>query len=173
MSSGSSASFMQAAPPAPPRPATPRADVPAQVQATTQDAQNAAKDAAAKPARELRITTSDGQTITIPAGVIPGLPGIRGGDAFDNSNLIPPQVETISIAFFVMIAFISVGFPLARAFARRMDRGALAPALTPALTEQLHRIEQAVDTMAVEVERISESQRFIARLQQGSTAERV
>jgi hypothetical protein len=31
--------------------------------------------------------------------------------------------------------------------------------------EQLQRIEQAVDAMAIEVERISESQRFMAKLQ--------
>jgi hypothetical protein len=37
-------------------------------------------------------------------------------------DMIPPQAVDISIAFFAMIAFIVVGFPLARAFARRMDR---------------------------------------------------
>lgn len=39
--------------------------------------------------------------------------------------------------------------------------------------EQLRRIERGVDAMAVEVERISELQRFMARLQSQSSAERV
>lgn len=37
-------------------------------------------------------------------------------------DMIPPQAVDISLAFFTMIAFIVVGLPLARAFARRMDR---------------------------------------------------
>src|SRR3972149_5671563 len=35
-------------------------------------------------------------------------------------DIIPPQAVDISIAFFATMAFIIVGFPLARAFARRM-----------------------------------------------------
>jgi hypothetical protein len=41
------------------------------------------------------------------------------------------------------------------------------------MTEQLQRIEQAVDAMSIEVERISESQRFLAKLQTGQGAEPV
>ena len=41
----------------------------------------------------------------------------------------------------------------------------------PALSGQLQRIEQAVEAMAIEVERISESQRFMVKLQ-SETAQR-
>jgi hypothetical protein len=78
---------------------------------------------------------------------------------------VPQEAVDISIAFFVMIAFIIVGLPLARAFARRMDRKTVQPAAIPTeLQEQLRRLETAVDTMAVEIERISEGQRFSSGL---------
>jgi hypothetical protein len=37
--------------------------------------------------------------------------------------------------------------------------------------EQLQRIEQAVDSMALEVERISEAQRYLTKLHVGQVAE--
>lgn len=67
----------------------------------------------------------------------------------------------VPIAFFVMVAVIAVGTPLARAFARRLDRQALPPG---DMAQRLERIEHAVDSIAVEVERISEGQRFTTKL---------
>jgi hypothetical protein len=150
-----------------------RADVRAQVQQTIEDAQSAVK--VTRNEREFRITTPDGRTITIPSGAMPTLPELAGGTqaAGPFDHVIPPQVEDIALGFFAMCAIIVVGWPLARAFGRRIERGSSTPAMPAGTAEQLHRIEQAVDTMAIEVERISESQRFMARLQQGSTAERV
>ena len=84
-------------------------------------------------------------------------------------DVIPPQAVDISIAFFIMLAVIIIGWPLARAWGRRLERRADLPALpTVAMASQLQRIEQAVEAMAIEVERISESQRFMAKLQSGS-----
>jgi hypothetical protein len=80
-------------------------------------------------------------------------------------EIIPPQAVDISIAFFLMVAAIIIGLPLARAFARRMDRKGGGPAQIPReVTEQLVQINQAVDAIALEVERISEGQRFTTRL---------
>jgi hypothetical protein len=70
----------------------------------------------------------------------------------------------VPLGFFAMVATIAVGAPLARAFARRMDREAKAPKLAPEVTSRLERIEQAVDAIAIEVERISEGQRFTTKL---------
>ena len=83
----------------------------------------------------------------------------------DMQNMIPPQAVDISIAFFVMIAVMVVGWPIARAFGRRIERRGQVATLDAGTMEQLQRIEQAVDAMAIEVERISESQRFMAKLQ--------
>jgi len=73
---------------------------------------------------------------------------------------LPGGVVLISIAFFVACAFTIVGLPLARAFARRMDRRGAMPPERPETTARLERIEQAVEAIAIEVERISEGQRF-------------
>jgi hypothetical protein len=78
------------------------------------------------------------------------------------------------MGFFIMCAVMVVGWPISRALGRRLERRGDGPAaIPPALTEQLQRIEQAVDAMSIEVERISESQRFMARLQSQAGAERV
>jgi Na+-transporting methylmalonyl-CoA/oxaloacetate decarboxylase gamma subunit len=57
--------------------------------------------------------------------------------------------------------------PLALAASRLMWRRATRPAPPPQLPEtaqRLERIEQAVDAIAIEVERVSEGQRFVTRL---------
>jgi hypothetical protein len=60
---------------------------------------------------------------------------------------------------------IAIGFPIARAIARRMDRRSSAGTGTDSDTRaRLERIEQAVDAIAVEVERISEGQRFATKV---------
>jgi hypothetical protein len=92
------------------------------------------------------------QTITIPA------------IEFGRNNDVPPEVVDISIAFFLTMAAIIIGLPLARAFARRMDRRGGAPQIPVQLTTQLDQLTQAVDAIALEVERISEGQRFTTRL---------
>ena len=78
-------------------------------------------------------------------------------------GIIPPQAVDISLAFFFTMATIIIGLPLARAFARRMDRRGQA-ATVPDIAPRLDRIEQAVDAVAIEVERISESQRYSTRM---------
>lgn len=78
---------------------------------------------------------------------------------------IPPQAVDLALAFFIMIAVIAVGLPIARAIGRRIERKPVPQPVDPALASQLQRIEQAVDAMSIEVERISEAQRYMARLQ--------
>jgi hypothetical protein len=70
-----------------------------------------------------------------------------------------------------MVATIAVGAPLARAFARRMDRDSKSGKLAPEVSSRLERIEQAVDAIAIEVERISEGQRFTTKLLTERSAE--
>jgi hypothetical protein len=69
--------------------------------------------------------------------------------------------EVIPVIFFICTAFTIVLFPLARALARRMDRQERMP---PEVTARLERMEQALDSIAIEVERISEGQRFTTKL---------
>jgi hypothetical protein len=122
-------------------------------------------------ARAARATQGSNQRVTIgPDGIIvgggtPGEPGTIYLGPRAAQNMIPPQAVDISIAFFIMIAVMVVGWPIARAFGRRIERRGQVATLDAGTMEQLQRIEQAVDAMAIEVERISESQRFMAKLQ--------
>lgn len=79
---------------------------------------------------------------------------------------LPDGVVDIVQAFGGMIVLVVVGGPLARAFARRIDRRTTTTpaALPPEVSQRLAAIEQAVDSVAVEVERISEGQRFTTKL---------
>jgi hypothetical protein len=72
--------------------------------------------------------------------------------------------ELIPIVLFITMGFTAVMWPVARAFARRMDREAVQPKLPLELQGRLERMEQAIDSIAVEVERISEGQRFTTKL---------
>ena len=72
------------------------------------------------------------------------------------------QLTAISIVSIVM-----VWGPLALAAARLMTKRANQPKPSPQLLEgaaRLERIEQAVDSMSIEIERISEGQRFVTQL---------
>jgi outer membrane murein-binding lipoprotein Lpp len=101
--------------------------------------------------------------------------GIRNGG--EPQIIIPPNIMQdavpkgavdISVAFFAMIAVIVVGLPLARAFARRMDARSHALANgSSTLGPQIAQLQQSVDTMAIELERISEAQRFQSKLMAG------
>jgi len=82
--------------------------------------------------------------------------------------MIPPQAVDIAIGFFVTCAVIVVGWPISRALGRRFERRGSTPLLDTSVAEQLQRIEQAVEAVAIEVERISESQRFLSKLQEKS-----
>ena len=79
-------------------------------------------------------------------------------------DIIPPQAVDISLAFFFTMAVIIIGLPLARAFARRMDRRSGPTQIPNEVSAQLAQLNQAVDAIALEVERISEGQRFTTRL---------
>lgn len=73
--------------------------------------------------------------------------------------------ELIPIVLFIMIGVTALGTPIVRAIARSIERRShLPPAIPPDLTSRLDRMEQAIDAIAVEVERISEGQRFTTRL---------
>jgi hypothetical protein len=72
--------------------------------------------------------------------------------------------ELIPITLFIMIPIVAIGTPIARAIARRIDRSSSLPSMPSDVAQRLERMEQAIDAIAVEVERISEGQRFTTRL---------
>lgn len=149
---------------------------------TSQDLQSAARELREQIRNNVQqeINAARAQTGARAGAPVPSTPPatqrtftIRGPDGsqtvvgvpstpFDNG--IPQQAVDISVAFFLTIAAIIIGLPLARAFARRMDRRG-GPAQIPSeVSSQLAHLNQAVDAIALEVERISEGQRFTTRL---------
>jgi hypothetical protein len=120
------------------------------------------------------IHTLDGRTITIDPSVMP--PGAMEGlvhslapqpmpPMLPNDGGPPDSVIRLIGVIFGFITIMVVFVTLARTFGRRADRKAAAAAsLPPDVSLRLERIEQAVDAMAVEMERVSEAQRYSARL---------
>jgi hypothetical protein len=77
-------------------------------------------------------------------------------------GLSPGNVTAISIVFTLFVLA-----PMALAMARLLWKRAVTPrAPAPSLDSihRLERVEQAIDAVAVEVERISEGQRFVTRI---------
>ena len=68
--------------------------------------------------------------------------------------------------FMIPITAIIMGglFPLFRAYAKKIERSSQTTMIPAEVTARLERIEQAVEAVAIEVERISEGQRFTTKL---------
>ena len=119
--------------------------------------------------RSVKIQTGpDGRVTITKSGdplAPPPFPGTVQRGRYGSSSRMPPEAVDIAQGLFTMIAVVAIGWPLARAFGRRIERRSEVTAMSPATTEQLQRIEQGMDAMAIEIERISESQRFMAKLQ--------
>lgn len=70
----------------------------------------------------------------------------------------------VPLGFFAMIAVIVVGRPYFKAMQTKIENEGKQPRIPTEVMNRLERIEQSVDAIAVEVERISEGQRFTTRL---------
>ncbi|HEY0994555.1 MAG TPA: hypothetical protein VGD77_01065 [Gemmatimonadaceae bacterium] len=125
-----------------------------------QDGARAAQEArGAQGSGGLVISSQD-----FPAPPVPGQAGTTRV-VVDGRNAIPPEVTDIMLMFFIMIAAIAILRPIMNAFGKRLERRAMpAVGLPPETAQQIARIEQTVEAMAIEIERISEGQRFAAKL---------
>jgi hypothetical protein len=74
-----------------------------------------------------------------------------------------PEIA-VPIGAFATAIILAVGVPLARAYSRRMDAQSKIPQIPNEVAARLERMEQAIDSVALEVERISEGQRFTTKL---------
>jgi hypothetical protein len=86
---------------------------------------------------------------------------------------VPGSVQQPLVGDGAAVASLLLLLPLAIAFGRRVwsRGGPRVTAIDLEFSSSLHRIEQAVESMSVEVERISEAQRFTTKLLSERTAD--
>lgn len=98
----------------------------------------------------------------------------QGDRTVVTSVALPPQVmplarmaQETALGLVGLIAAIFILGPFARMFARRMERKAEMKGAVDqnrVLHEQIGQLQQSIDAMSLEVERIGESQRFQSKL---------
>lgn len=141
------------APPIPPMPARPGA--------ATGAAPRDGRDAAGDPAENARLAIQNAieaaQNATESVVIQP--------PPISRNNDIPPEVVPIvGIVFgslFAIALVTSIARFATRVFEKRMDRSVLRADL---VQNQLQQLQTSLDTMSIEIERISEAQRFQAKL---------
>lgn len=113
-------------------------------------------------ARQLQLESdiqTTGQQLTSPAAgllVSTGSPPVFAG-------LGQKEIMTLSVLSIVLIWF-PLAFAAARSLWKRSNRPGLPPAAFTETAQRLERLESSVDAIAVEIERISEGQRFVTKL---------
>jgi hypothetical protein len=77
-----------------------------------------------------------------------------------------PAVDPEMIVGLSFALLMAIALPLSIGYARRLWRGKPQPSVSKLdeVAPRLERLEQAVDAIAIEVERISEGQRFVTRI---------
>ena len=80
-----------------------------------------------------------------------------------NGDVIREIAQNATRGVFTLIFALAIGIPLVRAFSRWLDRRN-HPTAAADMGPRLERIEQAIDSVALEVERVAESQRYNARM---------
>jgi hypothetical protein len=115
----------------------------AQIDARIADVDKALADADANVAR----------SAAVPGAVVPPPPEIQTG---------PPEEFWVLSGIFLFV----VGLPLTIAYARRIWRRSAAAVtkLPQEIYDRFARVDQSLDAIAVEVERIGEGQRFLTRI---------
>lgn len=128
-------------------------------------------DQVARPGLEARLRVLDDRIVELEKGIAengralqsaPFLPEETTSPATRTGPFSSGQLTAISI-----VGTVAVLMPLALAAARAMMVRARQPKVTPEMLEaarRMERMEQAIDAVAVEVERISEGQRFVTQL---------
>jgi hypothetical protein len=113
-------------------------------------------------ARQLQLESDIAETgrqiSSTPAGMV-ATTGVGANFAgFGSGQLLALSIVAVIFVF----APLAIGF--ARTLWKRSNRPAPPPAVFTEAAQRLERLESAVDAIAIEVERISEGQRFVTKL---------
>ncbi|MCC7000845.1 MAG: hypothetical protein IT357_01720 [Gemmatimonadaceae bacterium] len=103
---------------------------------------------------ESKLVVAAGRPGAVPTNQAPG--------DFPRVNDHSDELFAMGIAFSALLAF-----PIVIAYARRIWNRSAAPAaaaLPPELSERIRAMERSLESVAVEVERIGEGQRFVTQL---------
>lgn len=109
----------------------------------------------------------------MPATIVHALTPLSGVPRIFNSGKYSPPLHPLNTIVmdpdlpFVLAGLAIVAFTviaLAKILVNRRPADAVPPAELARIEERLNRIEQAIDSIAVETERISEGQRFTTKL---------
>ncbi len=84
--------------------------------------------------------------------------------AIPTRELIPQRAVDITVALCATLVVLVLGTPLLRFWLRRAERRQLQQPLDAAVAARLDAVERHIDTVAVELERVSEGQRYFTKL---------
>jgi hypothetical protein len=133
---------------------------------------NRSSDAATRAALELKRVPLDGQIAQAELDLASARAQLssRQGQETQPPFNFPPGRRQFDPDLIVGLGFafiFAVMMPMGFAYARRIWRGApknSMPRMDDVIVPRLDRLEQAVDAIAIEIERISEGQRFVTRV---------
>ena len=72
--------------------------------------------------------------------------------------------ELIPIVMFITVGLTAIGYPIARALARSIEKRAELPRVPDEVSARLERMEATLEAVAEQVERVTEGQRFTTKL---------
>jgi hypothetical protein len=139
-------------------------------------AQNAAQNADAADAADAQQPASEGGVIVFPSDNGPDIRlrvdgnGIHVDQAgrpeviIPIHDVVPRGAVQITYAVCATLAIVAIAGPLLRFFLRRAERRAVTTQLSAEVQARLDAMDRNIDTVAVELERVSEGQRFTNKL---------
>jgi hypothetical protein len=136
-----------------------------QIRQAARDAARSARDAgriareAGQAARDAAAAARQGQN--------PGIPTLPP-DWDYTPQMVKDTIENVFTGLFVTLVVLVLGSKVLRILGNRFGPPVQPAALPPQMAEQVAQIQHSIDAMAIEIERISESQRFLTKLQTGN-----
>lgn len=136
-------------------------------------AQTSSSDAVARAGLETRIRETDARIVSLDKEIAAADQRVSQAAAVPGATFEPPRPRVVQQGppeefWFLggMFIFLCL-MPMALAYSRRLwKRGAIPVSneMPAELTDRLNRMEQAIDAVAVELERVGEGQRYVTRV---------